>query len=159
MLLIFIHKAWSAPCILGNRNLPIVTGHSSRRGSWFMSKGYYEFFCNVCSLSFSVQAPLYGVDVMKQRLHVRNFTNTLGEAVLLYNNNDANFIAKVKSKVIHYVYFSDLNSWWLARAISYACRRVVSYRIGTYTLFEIQITYCTIHTLYVYKWKNVQFSL
>ena len=42
----------------------------------------------------SVQAPQFGIDAMKQRLHNNN-NNTLKEAVLLYNRNDVNFIAKV----------------------------------------------------------------
>ena len=55
------------------------------------------FLCNLHCFLLSVQAPLYGVDVMKQRLQVSNFTNTLGEAVLLYNSNDIDFISKVCS--------------------------------------------------------------
>jgi hypothetical protein len=43
----------------------------------------------------SVQAPLAGINVMKERIHLNNFTNTLAEAVILYNSNDVQFITKV----------------------------------------------------------------
>ncbi|XP_028396753.1 GTP-binding protein 10-like isoform X2 [Dendronephthya gigantea] len=46
-------------------------------------------------LLIQVQAPLSGIDIMKQRLHVNKFTNMQKQAVLLYNSNDVNFIAKL----------------------------------------------------------------
>ena len=44
---------------------------------------------------FLVQAPLSGVDVMKDRLHVANFTSTFATALVLYNSNDSHFISQV----------------------------------------------------------------
>lgn len=36
---------------------------------------------------------------MKQRLHVSNFANMAGEAVVFYNVNDVDFIAKARGDV------------------------------------------------------------